>query len=642
MKTTHILLIAILIIVPIMPAVTTTENGAKKENGYEHLSSHHFVMHPDSETRHELLKSYSPDLRVYTTPTVASPKASRSLLSHLNYVPVERDQGSCGNCWVWAGTGILEVTLDVDEGIYDRLSVQYFNSKYNGGTGSNWAGNGGWLPDFAEFYDNEGFAIPWSNTNAFYADGHQTGAEGTSVPWQTISTEPNYAIAHCTSESIATHGVGQSAAVNNIKEVIDQGRAVWFGYFLATEADWSQFFNFWDYQSENAIWNPDFSCGSTWNSGGGGHAVLCVGYNDEDPNNAYWIMVNSWGTAYGGRPNGIFRLDMDMNYDCYFYDPYPLGYYSLYWQTLDVTYSIQHVSHSVNLASQEDTGETANQGTITFDGAMHSLPASVSKESGNYSATYSASDGYTFDHWQTTGNISVSSATSYLTTVTISGGGNLEAVYRKLTESLPTLASIGPQLIAGENSIYLIFADPTRMTSISSYDVASGGIVYGLFDHPQNQGFDSNPAYVVQTGLEKGKLAVSNKAFLFFGGPCPHWCVSYYENAGLTPVKFYYNVAAGTYNFVTQSGNTLASMSATADYNHEDMFAVEVLRDSNNNTIFIFYGFSWKGTWAAGIYFHGYLQNQISTLTNNYYVYHWSDLSADGVPQPNEIHQESP
>jgi len=63
-----------------------------------------------------------------------------------------------------------------------------------------------------------------------------------------------------------------------------------------------------------------------------------VGYNDDDPDNAYWIMVNSWGTADGGRPNGTFRLDMNMNYDCYFYYPFPRGYYSFYWQTLDITF----------------------------------------------------------------------------------------------------------------------------------------------------------------------------------------------------------------------------------------------------------------------------------------------------------------
>jgi len=61
-----------------------------------------------------------------------------------------------------------------------------------------------------------------------------------------------------------------------------------------------------------------------------------VGYNDDDPSNSYWIMLNSWGTA-GDRPNGIFRVDMDMDYDCYYLDGwYPN--YSIYWQTLDVQF----------------------------------------------------------------------------------------------------------------------------------------------------------------------------------------------------------------------------------------------------------------------------------------------------------------
>ena len=552
MKIKYVLPIAVLITVLIVPVASTIESSEKTENGYEHSTSIYPLMHPNLETRDKLLEHYDAAPRVFASPKAPLPRGSYNLLSHLSYVPAERDQGSCGNCWVWAGTGVLEVALDVNDGVLDRLSVQYFNSKYNGGTGPSWAGNGGWLSDFAEFYANEGFAIPWSNTNAYYADGHQTGAEGTSVPWQTISTVPNYTITQCTLDTITTHGVGQSVAINNIKAVIDQGKAVWFGYFLATETDWNQFFDFWNYHSEETVWNPDSSCGHVWNSGGGGHAVLCVGYNDEDPNNAYWIMVNSWGTAYGERPNDLFRLDMNMNYDCYFYDLYPPGYYSLYWETLNVTYDV------------------------------------------------------------------------------------------RADESLPTLASIGSKLSKSQNSAYFIFADPTRMASISAYDVASGGVLYGLFENPQNQGFDSNPDIVVQTGIEKGKIITSNKTILLFGGPWPHWCVSYYETAGLSPVKFYYNVTAGTYNFVTQTGDLLASLSATSNFNHEDMFVIEAFQDTNNNTVYIFYGFSWKGTWAAGIYFHDFLHGQITTFTNSHYIFHWSDLSMDGVPQPSELHQEYP
>ena len=75
-------------------------------------------------------------------------------------------------------------------------------------------------------------------------------------------------------------------------------------------------------------------CGRSYDYlSGGGHAVLCVGYDDTDPNNRYWIMLNSWGTTTG-RPAGLFRVNMDMNYDCAYAD---IGY-AFYWMTLDMSY----------------------------------------------------------------------------------------------------------------------------------------------------------------------------------------------------------------------------------------------------------------------------------------------------------------
>jgi hypothetical protein len=56
-----------------------------------------------------------------------------------------------------------------------------------------------------------------------------------------------------------------------------------------------------------------------------------VGYDDTDPANPYWIMVNSWGTTTG-RPNGIYRVSMNLDYDCADAN----GHYNLYWQTLNV------------------------------------------------------------------------------------------------------------------------------------------------------------------------------------------------------------------------------------------------------------------------------------------------------------------
>jgi len=62
--------------------------------------------------------------------------------------------------------------------------------------------------------------------------------------------------------------------------------------------------------------------------------VLILGYVDE-PGDSYWLALNSWGTA-SGRPNGLFRIDMNMDYGCTFYDE--IDYYSHYFQTLDIEF----------------------------------------------------------------------------------------------------------------------------------------------------------------------------------------------------------------------------------------------------------------------------------------------------------------
>lgn len=292
------------------------------------------IMHPDRETRLRWIEEYENAPRAYIDRALGMaipPKGSLSLLSHLKYTPFQRDQGSCGNCWAWAGTGVMGIALDVEEDILDRLSVQFISSCNTEKS----CCEGGWLSDLASFYTSKGYTIPWSNTNASW----QNGDGGCNVSCNSISSSPKYDVDSIQAETITTHGVGQSQAIANIKNVLNQNRAVWFAWFLPTGADWNVFYDFWNNDGESVTWSPDYSCGHTWVEGdGGGHAVLCVGYNDDDPNNSYWIIVNSWGTA-GGRPNGIFRVDMDMDYDCYYLDSGYL-YYSLYWQTLDIDFDL--------------------------------------------------------------------------------------------------------------------------------------------------------------------------------------------------------------------------------------------------------------------------------------------------------------
>lgn len=242
-----------------------------------------------------------------------------SLLNNIQYTPSQRNQGQCGNCWAWAGTGVLELALYAQRSVKDRLSVQlldacYRNDPYPGGDAF-CACEGGNLAMFANFYNGKGYAVPWSNPGAAYAD-----AGGTcTTTCGDITTTPNYAFSGAvTAQSITTISVSQDDAIANIKNILNQNRGVWFAYYLADDPGWSDFFDYWADDGESVLWNPDSYCGvSVGASEYGGHAVLVVGYddNDPDPANHYWVVLNSWGATVK-RPNGLYRMKMRMNYGC--------------------------------------------------------------------------------------------------------------------------------------------------------------------------------------------------------------------------------------------------------------------------------------------------------------------------------------
>lgn len=256
--------------------------------------------------------------------------SSINLLGLLTYTPSE-NQGSCGDCWAWAGTRVMGIDLNTQQGSADNLSVQFINSCY----GEN-ACCGGWLSDVVDFYNSKLMAIPADNTNASFQDGNfrcsYFGAFS-RVSCENISTAASYPVKSISEATVHTTGISQAEAISNIKNVLNQGKAIWFAFFLPNETAWNNFYNFWNNQSESALWDSDVYCGKTWDAyDGGGHAVTLVGYDDSssDPDDHYWIALNSWGTT-AGRPNGIFRVKMYVNYNCTFsgLSSYPLGFQTL-------------------------------------------------------------------------------------------------------------------------------------------------------------------------------------------------------------------------------------------------------------------------------------------------------------------------
>jgi len=205
-------------------------------------------------------------------------------------------------------------------------------------------------------------------------------------------------------------------------------------------------------------------------------------------------------------------------------------------------------------------------------------------------------------------------------------------------------------LSASTNTVYFIYADPYRMVSstapwqdaFAAYDATAAGFLYGLCANSQVICYDSNPAIVVAKSPESnppsnyGKVLLSGKQVVVVGGRGPNWVVDYYERTGQTPLKAY--VEATEWGFQTQGGTKVASLPATTDFTHNDLFVVMVFQDSNGNFVLIIYGLGWKGTFGGGVYFKEVIKPSLAAYTKSAYVFKWTDAGAmDGVPQAGEI-----
>ncbi|NWF86388.1 hypothetical protein HXY32_01005 [Candidatus Bathyarchaeota archaeon] len=164
------------------------------------------------------------------------------------------------------------------------------------------------------------------------------------------------------------------------------------------------------------------------------------------------------------------------------------------------------------------------------------------------------------------------------------------------------------------------------------------GVVYGLTTNPQRQGFTSNNNAILESG-ELNMSVINNATVVFFGGPCPQKTVGYYEAVGVTSVKFAANDTH--YSFITQNNVVVASLNrASVNSGHEDLFVIEVLTDKTN-LIVIMYGFTWKGTWASGIYFKEIVSKNFNSYSEKCYVFHWvDDVEQNGIPESSEVHLE--
>jgi len=303
--------------VSFVPSVTTEKNQPEFSESNESLYGNMSVIErrPFAITDEMLAEWEQGAKKSSIQPSLTtsdSGAASKSLLSYMPWSSYStRDQGSAGNCWVWASTAVTEIDHTIDTGIKDILSIGWLVRYYNNGGAC--ANNGGQMINFNDFYTGSYSNpssmkfIPWSNSNAGYKDSTTSGCP--QAYSGTVTSAPNYPVSSMSFYTLDPYGgtYTNSAAIAWIKGEINANRACAFVMGWPTAASWSTFTSYWN--TNSGTYNPDVrkTAGYTSRSG---HVMTIVGYDDVS---RYWVVLNSWGTN-AAHPSGTFRMNMDMDY----------------------------------------------------------------------------------------------------------------------------------------------------------------------------------------------------------------------------------------------------------------------------------------------------------------------------------------
>jgi len=189
-----------------------------------------------------------------------------------------KNQGSCGSCWAFGTVGPLEANIKIKDGVEENLSEQYLLSCNTDGWGCD---GGDWAHDYHEWKkppsESEAGAVFEADSPYVASDTSCSGPYSHPYQidsWRFIGSEYGTPNTEDIKQAIYDHGpVSAAVCVNSAFQSYSSG------VFLGPEC-------------------TDLN-----------HAIVLVGWDDNQGTNGVWILKNSWGTGWG--ESGYMRIEYE-------------------------------------------------------------------------------------------------------------------------------------------------------------------------------------------------------------------------------------------------------------------------------------------------------------------------------------------
>ena len=240
-----------------------------------------------------------PSLPEKASPVPLSPVPLPDSFSWMDYMTPVKNQGNCGSCWAFGAVGAFEAVINIAAGVPDPeldLSEQNLVS-----CATSSGCNGYSISGAMDFLQTDGTCS--EECFPYVALDASNGA-----PCSDSCDTRRF-----TTRKVSSYGwVGLNPTLDEVKTAIYNYGPLEVGMDVYTD-----FFYY-----SGGVYEH------TWGDYEGGHAIVMLGWNDND---SCWICKNSWGTGWGEK--GYFRIkygECSIEQSCYWMTPAPTEYPLLY------------------------------------------------------------------------------------------------------------------------------------------------------------------------------------------------------------------------------------------------------------------------------------------------------------------------